>query len=182
MSTADRQLWPAILTILTLMSGAALAQQDARQEPAGGEELADQDVDFAHHAARGGMLEIQLGKLAAEQGQRSEVQQFGQRMVQDHQKAAQKLKSIAGKLGLDLPQELPETMQSLKSSLDEVSGDLFDREYIWNMVAAHTVAVNVFEEQVQNGTNPQLVKFAETALPTLREHREKAIEIWRDLG
>jgi putative membrane protein len=39
------------------------------------------DHKFAMEAAMGGMMEVELGRLAAEKGASDEVRQFGQRMV-----------------------------------------------------------------------------------------------------
>jgi putative membrane protein len=53
------------------------------------------DRVFVMKAARGGMAEVELGKLAVEKGSSPDVKQFGQRMVDDHGKAGDELKSLA---------------------------------------------------------------------------------------
>jgi putative membrane protein len=52
-------------------------------------------------AAKGGMMEVAMGKLASEQGQSADVKKFGERMVTDHSKANDELKSIAKKKALN---------------------------------------------------------------------------------
>jgi len=49
------------------------------------------------NAAKGGMMEVALGKLAREKGQSADVKKFGERMVTDHSKANNDLKAIAEK-------------------------------------------------------------------------------------
>lgn len=143
--------------------------------------LSEQDVHFVARAMEGGRLEVMLGRIASEQASSPEVAKFGQRMVRDHSKAGKKLKQIVSKLKIqpDLPTD---RMANLRDELSKLSGDSFDRQYMWNMVAAHTIAVNLFEEQVREGDNPMLVKFAQQALTTLKDHRKQALEIWRDVG
>ena len=48
-------------------------------------------------AAKGGMMEVAMGKLAEQNGQSDDVKSFGKRMVTDHSKANDELKSIAAK-------------------------------------------------------------------------------------
>ena len=78
-----------------LMAQPALAQQQGttgqqQQPPAqAGEQqqLAQEDMEFARKAAEGGLKEVRLGELAQQQAESEEVQQFGQRMVEDHGQA-----------------------------------------------------------------------------------------------
>src|SRR5262249_9556246 len=53
------------------------------------------DRHFVKTAAEGGMAEVQLGQLAVEKASNPKVKDFGQRMVTDHGKANDELKSIA---------------------------------------------------------------------------------------
>src|SRR5271170_4576949 len=50
-------------------------------------QLTPSDYKFAKEAARGGLMEVNLGKIAAQKSANPVVQQFGQRMVTDHGKA-----------------------------------------------------------------------------------------------
>src|SRR5262245_53462471 len=46
--------------------------------------LTSSEKDFMTNAARGGMLEVQLGNMAAQKASSPEVKQFGERMATDH--------------------------------------------------------------------------------------------------
>ena len=54
-------------------------------------------------AAKGGMMEVTMGKVAEQNAQSDDVKSFGKRMVTDHSKANDELKSIASKKGFELP-------------------------------------------------------------------------------
>ena len=58
------------------------------------------DEKFVREAAQGGMAEIAFGELATEKASSDEVKKFGQRMVDDHSKAADDLKQIASSKGI----------------------------------------------------------------------------------
>ena len=53
------------------------------------------------------MMEVAMGKLAEEKGQSDDVKSFGKRMVADHSKANDELKSIAQQKGIKLPSKEP---------------------------------------------------------------------------
>src|SRR5689334_14452842 len=64
------------------------------------------DTKFMKEAAVGGLLEVQLGELAKQNAVSESVKQFGQQMVNDHGKANEQLKTLAGAEGVTLPTQL----------------------------------------------------------------------------
>jgi putative membrane protein len=62
--------------------------------------LSNDDRRFIMEAAHGGMMEVDLGKVAAQKGMSDEVKQFGQRMVDDHTKANDELMQLASSKGV----------------------------------------------------------------------------------
>ena len=69
----------------------------------------DSETQFAFNAVAGGMSEVKLGTLAAQKGNDPSVEQFGQRMVTDHSRAGDKLKSIAIQSKITLPADASPT-------------------------------------------------------------------------
>jgi putative membrane protein len=149
----------------------------ALQIQAGEAELAAQDLEFAQKAAEGGLMEVELGELAQQQAKDEQVVQFGERMVQDHGQANEKLMAIAEQKGIQLPQELPEDAQRKYDELQQLSDAEFDQAYMDEMVQDHEKDIELFEQQAESGENPDLRAFAEETLPTLREHLELAREV-----
>jgi putative membrane protein len=74
------------------------------------------DEKFVREAAEGGMAEIALGELATEKASSNEVKKFGQRMVDDHSKAADELKEIASSKGIRVPDKLSAKDRMTKAS------------------------------------------------------------------
>ena len=68
-----------------------------------GSSLSDKDKTFMKKAAKGGMMEVAMGQVAEQKAQSEDVKSFGKRMVTDHSKANDELKSIASKKGFQLP-------------------------------------------------------------------------------
>ena len=70
-----------------------------------GGNLSAKDKSFMMNAAKGGMMEVEWGKLAAENAQSADVKKFGNRMVTDHSKANEELMALAQEEGVKLPSE-----------------------------------------------------------------------------
>ncbi|HEY8461263.1 MAG TPA: DUF4142 domain-containing protein [Blastocatellia bacterium] len=140
------------------------------------------EKDFMTNAARGSMLEVQLGRLAGEKGSSADVKQFGERMVTDHTQLGQRLQQTASNLNFTPEQQLSLEQQNTVSRLEKLSGKAFDREYMKTMVSEHGKDISEFERAANQATNPDIKQFASEALPTLREHERIAREISAKLG
>jgi putative membrane protein len=136
--------------------------------------LAHGDRKFIEDAARGGMAEVQLGQLAAQKAQSSEVKQFGQKMVDDHSKANDQLKSIASSKSVTLPTDLDSSHKRDYDRLSKLSGAEFDREYMKHMVSDHKKDVSDFRKEAKSGKDTEVKNFASTTLPTLEQHLQMA--------
>ena len=133
-------------------------------------EVSSSDRKFMEKAAQGGMAEVQLGKLATEKASAPEVKQFGQRMVDDHSKANDKLKQIASNKGVALPTEMDKSTQHEYDKLSKLSGADFDREYMKHMVSDHKKDISEFKSEANKAKDADLKQFASSTLPTLEEH------------
>src|SRR5215212_3461846 len=146
----------------------------ATGEQTGMANMTSQDRDFLMDAAMGGLMEVELGRIAAQQGASDAVKQFGQRMVDDHSAANQELMSLAQSKGITLPAELDEKHRVHMTKLSSLTGAEFDRAYGKEMLSDHTKDVSEFEKQSTRGTDPDLKAFASKTLPTLQEHLQMA--------
>ena len=136
--------------------------------------LSHADKKFVEDAAAGGMAEVELGKLAEQRASNPQVKQFGSRMVQDHGKANDELKSLASSKGVQVPAALPKSKQADLDKLGKMSGADFDKAYMKHMVDDHKHDVSMFEKQSKSGQDTDLKAWAGKTLPTLREHQQLA--------
>ena len=132
--------------------------------------MSSQDHNFVMDAAMGGMMEVELGRVAAQRGSSDAVKQFGQRMVDDHGAANQELMTLAASKGMTLPTALDEKHQQQVTKLSGMSGAEFDRAYSKRMLSDHEKDVKEFERQSTKGGDPEIRAFATKTLPTLQEH------------
>ena len=132
------------------------------------------DQKFMKQAADGGMAEVELGQLAVQKASSNEVKEFGQRMVDDHGKANQELKTLAGEKGVTLPSQPTAKHELTKEKLSKLSGDEFDKAYMAEMLKDHKKDVAEFRRESQNAKDGDVKKFAAQTLPTLEDHLKQA--------
>jgi len=128
------------------------------------------DALFAKKAAAGGLTEVELGKLAAQNGTRQDVKDFGSKMVEDHGKANDALKAVAAKDNLTIPDKPTPDQQDMIDTLSKKSGAAFDKAYIRAMVTAHIKDKALFTAESENGSNPDLKQFATDTLVVIKQH------------
>jgi putative membrane protein len=132
------------------------------------------DAAFVKKAAEGGLAEVELGKLATQKAASDDVKKFGQRMVDDHTKANDQLKSVASSKGIDIPSALSAKDEAMKSRLDKLDGAAFDRAYMSHMVQDQTKDVSEFSREAKAGKDAEVKSFASSTLPILEEHLKLA--------
>jgi putative membrane protein len=132
------------------------------------------DTKFLKQAAIGNMMEVELGQLAQQKAQASEVKQFGARMVKDHSAAQDQLKNVAQSQHVSLPANLDPKDQNTKDRLENISGPQFDKAYMVLMVQEHTKDVNQFQKEADSAEDQTVKQFAATTLPVLQSHLQEA--------
>lgn len=128
------------------------------------------DRNFATKAAAAGLAEVNDAQIALKNASRPDVKDFAQRMVQDHTKANDQLKSIASSKGIMLPTSATASDQKKTAALQKLIGAKFERQYIEGQRAAHKQAVALFSAESKNGRDSELKSFASQTLPTLQDH------------
>lgn len=168
-----RKLWILVLVAFAVVSaGTAFAAGT----------LARGDQKFFTEAANGGMMEVQLGQMAQKQAQSQDVKSFGERMVTDHTKANDELKTLAQQKDLAMPSAMEHKMKKAMDKLSGMSGADFDRKYMEMMVKDHTKDVADFRKAAKNVKDADLNAWAKKTLPTLEDHLKQAKETAQKLG
>jgi len=149
-----------------LKSGANAPAPTAKPaaSPAGkaASKLSAADKTFMTNAAKGGMMEVEWGKLAAQNGQNADVKKFGSRMVTDHSKANSELMALAKEEGVALPgAKSPGKWKS-------------DKDYMDMMMKDHQADLAEFQKEAQSGTDPDLKAFAAKYSKVVQQHLDLA--------
>lgn len=157
------------------------------------------DMEFVREMLETGTAEIQLGKLASARASSPDVKKFGDMLVSDHEKSADRLEQIATSHGVQAT-ELPlsDDHTKLLDRLSKLSGPEFDREYVAAMVDGHENVVDKLQRRVDerdrlraatgqapkdvdvnpepadNALEASLNQWAADTLPVVKGHLEQA--------
>ena len=131
----------------------------------GDSSLSMRDKDFMKDVAKAGMMEVEWGKWASEKGEHAEVKKFGSRMVTDHSKANNELMSLASKKGVKLPEH--KSHGKWKS----------DKDYMDMMVKDHEKVLAEFQGEANEGTDPDVKKWAGKTSKVIEKHLAQAKQI-----
>jgi putative membrane protein len=145
-------------------------------------EAAMKDETFAKVAARGGLTEVKLGKLAMDQGSSEAVKAFGTRMVSEHTKAGDKLKEAAKEEQIGLPTDISARDQAAYDRLSKLSGADFDQAYAQDMVKDHQQDLRDFQREANHGNDDVIRGFAAETVPMIQQHLEQAKEMLKTVS
>lgn len=132
--------------------------------------------DFVAKATKSGRFEVESSELAAEKTENAEVSAFARQMINDHNKANERLKELAQSADQTAASETDQDAKYKEKidKLNEAGGRDFDRQYMEMQVEAHKKAVELFRNYAQNGDDVGLKGFAKDTLPTLERHLDQA--------
>ena len=135
--------------------------------------LTTADNDFILAAAQGGMTEVKLGELAAQNGVRDDVKAFGQLMVKDHTAINGDLKALAAQKGVALPGSLDAKHQTMVDELAALTGSEFDEAYIAAMVKDHQMDAKGFAAESAATEDAEIKSFVDKSIPVVNGHLQR---------
>jgi putative membrane protein len=160
-----------LFTGIALLFGALAVRADEDKKPP---EKPFEDGEFVKTVARSGLLEVELGKVAAKAAKRAEVKAFAEMMVTDHAKVKEELKKAAESAGLPVPEMMGDERQKTLDRFAKYTGKDFDRDYATEMIAQHEKDVALFTTATKAAKHPAVKDFAKKTLPTIQAHLEAA--------
>jgi putative membrane protein len=139
------------------------------------------DQLFVRQASLGGMAEVDFGKLALQKASSGSVKAFALQMVDDHEKANDKLIPLAKASGVPLRKNFDMDHQVMRTELAKASGNEFDVAYIRGQVQDHQKTAQLLEWEIGSGQDPRVRNYAMAILPTVLAHLEHAQLIQAEL-
>jgi putative membrane protein len=146
------------------------AKQNASASQPAGREMTAADKAFIKNAAEGGMAEVEMGKLAQQQAANSAVKDFGKRMVADHGKADEQLRSIASRANIAWPSGLSRATKTEQEKLAKLHGPAFDKAYMNEMLKDHRADSLAFQREIDSTRNSDVKEFASNTLVVIKDH------------
>ncbi len=131
-------------------------------------------TDAAGYVAQAGaadLFEIESSKIALEKSQNKAVRDFGQMMIDQHQKSTADIKAAAQKAGVTVqPPALMANQQQMLEEIKAADAGSFDSVYVRNQRMAHNAALALHQGYARNGDTPALKETASAVAKVVQEH------------
>lgn len=138
--------------------------------------LDKKDSEFVTKTAQGGIAEVQISQMAQSKSTNADVKKFADRMVNDHTKANDELKSLATSKGVTLPVDIDDAHRKAADELAKKNGKEYDAAYMKAMVEDHEKVVKAFEAESKDAKDADLKSWVTKTLPTIQDHLKMAKE------
>ncbi|GAB3321451.1 hypothetical protein GCM10027299_15900 [Larkinella ripae] len=147
------------------------------------DKLSSADQALMMEVAKGGMLQLELGKMAVQKASHPEVRQLAQAEVEEQTGLSAKLKEIAMAKGITLPASPSEQTTSMLTKMQGMSGMEFDRMYVQQGgVDNHKLLDQTLSKVESNATDASLKGVAKAAHPLVKAHLKVAQQVLSKLG
>ena len=154
------------------------AAEDVAALTATSESLSSGDESLMLEVAMGGMMQLELSRLAVENAADQETLLFAQAEVLEQTGLSEKLMEVAETKGLTLPTAPNADTQTILDSLRGSKDGDFDREYLQQSgVKGHQLLDEVLSRVESEAEDEDLLEMAATAHPLVLTHLEVARQI-----
>jgi putative membrane protein len=127
---------------------------------------------FLKKAIEGNYAEIQMGKLAQQNGQNEDVKKFGQMLSDDHSAANQKAMDAAKSLGMTPPDGPNSKQKAEYEKMSKMTGARFDRGFAAQMVADHQKVLAEYKKEAK--LSDAAADYAKGQIDVLQKHLDTA--------
>lgn len=147
---------PALALILATSANAAEKPNDA----------------FLKKAIQGNYAEVEMGKLAQQNGQSDSLRNYGQMLQADHAAANEKAIAAAKSMGVTPPDGPNDKQRADYEKMSKMSGSQFDRSFATHMVADHRKDIAEYKTAAKK--SDAAAEYAKASIPVLQKHLEAA--------
>lgn len=143
--------------------------------------ISQQDRDFVKDAGYANRAEIEMGQLALSKSEHDDIIDFANKMIADHTNAQNRLKDLADKKNIPMPDTLDAAHKAMKETLSALDGYQFDSAYISSQVTDHEKAERIFKDGDDKNDDDELENYAEEILHHIREHLDWARQLKEEI-
>ena len=164
-------LFAAAALVLIVTSGPAFAQMKSDQK------IDNADAAAMKQLAQANLNEIEAGKAAASKAQSPDVKRFAQKMVDDHTRMLNDLKTLAQQKSVSLPESASLMDMAQMKLMERSSGAEFDKKYMDEMVKDHQKDAKEAEDLAAKAKDPDFKAAVQKASTKINEHLQMAQRI-----
>ena len=166
-------LWSAACTALGTAQTAAPPEAPATLN----------DFNFVGQANLGAPFQVDSGRLAETKGTSAAIRSYANLMVTSHIPVADALNVILKRKNITPSNTLLHgAYDPMISTLEADRRATFNRDYVNGQVEYQKGNAALLEQEIQNGTDPDLKVFARQTLPKIVDHLQRALKLATTAG
>src|ERR1700733_4179259 len=155
--------------------GTAVAVAQTTAPPEASASLNAVDFNFVGQANLGAPFQVDSGRLAEAKGTTAAIRSYAHLMVTSHIPVVEALNAILKKKSITPSNTLLHgAYDAMIFTLKADQRAAFDRNYLNGQVDYQKGNAALFEQEIQNGSDPDLKEFARQTLPKIVDHLHRA--------
>jgi len=161
--------------VLLWSAGTAAANAQAAAPPEAPASLNPIDFNFVGQANLGAPFQIDSGRLAETKATNAAIRSYAHLMITTHVPVVDALNVILKQKNITPSSTLLHgAYDAMVYTLKADRGAAFDRNYVNGQVEYQKGNAALFEQEIQNGNDPELKEFARQTLPKIVDHLQRA--------
>jgi putative membrane protein len=178
-SALNRMASLGLTCVLFWSIGTAFANAQTVAPPEVPATLNAVDFNFVGQANLGAPFQIDSGRLAEMKGTSAEIRSYADLMVTTHIPVVDALNVILKQKSITPSSTLLHgAYDAMLFTLQADHGVAFDRNYLNGQVEYQKGNAALFEQEIQNGNDPELKEFARQTLPKIVDHLQRAEKLF----
>ena len=174
-SATSRIAGVGLTCVLLWSGGSAVAAAQTAAPPERPATLNAVDFNFVGQANLGAPFQVDSGRLAETKATSAAIRSYADLMVTTHIPVVDALNVILKQKNIAPSNTLLHgAYDATISTLEADRGAAFDRDYANGQVEYQKGNAALFEQEIQNGTDPDLKEFARQTLPKIVDHLQRA--------
>lgn len=139
--------------------------------------LDQHDKEFIKEALSDSMGEIALGTTASMKATAPELKNLASRMVNEYGKAADELRSLAAKKGVEPPGEMEKASKNEQDKLAKMTGNKLDKEYADYVIKDEEHDLKTLQKAAKDAKDPEVKAWAAKMVPIIEDQLKSAKQL-----
>jgi putative membrane protein len=136
------------------------------------------DFNFVGQANLGAPFQVDSGRMAETKSTSAAVRSYAHLMVSSHIPVVDALNAILQRKNITPSNPLLHgAYDAMLFTLNADHGTAFDRNYVNGQVEYQKGNAALFQQEIQNGSDPDLRQFARQTLPKIEDHLQRAVKL-----
>jgi len=164
--------------LLSLAGGIGIANAQTAAPMAAPTTLNAVDFNFVGQANLGAPFQVDSGRLAETKSESAAIRNYARLMVTSHIPVVDALNAILQRKNVTPSNTLLHgAYNAMIFTLKADHGAAFDRNYLNGQVEYQKGNAALFQQEIQNGSDPDLKQFARQTLPKIEDHLQRALKL-----